>query len=82
MQAAWSVFAEQELAATSRLGSNPVGTSEIGDGNSVDIVVLANVNIGLLVVLDGLRIQAVYRSVKRSEGIKRQEIVRDMYAVK
>ena len=81
MQAAWSVFAEQELAATSWLGRNPVGTREVGDGNSVDIVVLANVNIGLLVVLDGLRIQAVYRSVKRSEGIKRREIIRDMYAV-
>ena len=35
----------KELAATPRLGSNPVGTSEIGDDKSIDIVVLVEVNI-------------------------------------
>ena len=72
----------KELAATPRIGSNPVGTSEIGDDKSIDIVVLAEVNKGLLVVLDGLWIQAVYRSVERSEDFTGREIVRDMYAVK
>ena len=34
----------KELAATPRLGSHPIGTSEIGDDKSIDKVVLAEVN--------------------------------------
>jgi hypothetical protein len=33
----------KELAATPRLGSNPIGTSEISDDKGIDIVILAEV---------------------------------------
>ena len=58
----------KELAATPRLGSNPVGTSEIGDDKGIDLVVLAEVNKGFFVVSNGFRIQAVYRSVERGKA--------------
>ena len=47
---------------------------DAGDDKRIDIVVLAEVNKRLLVVFNGLRIQAVYRSVERSKNLTGREI--------
>ena len=49
------------------LSRNPVGTSEIRDDKGIDGIVLAQVDKGLFIVADDLRIQTVNQSVERSQ---------------